>query len=141
MRTGRDTGNGASGADPGRIRRTGGAAAVIVLGLLVAALVRLYSGAVERQYPLSGIERFVIDLNEAPAPTLEILPGVGPVLAGRIVAERVRGGPFADLADLDRRVVGVGPGICQRLEGLVRFGSPERAKESLADGAEPGSVR
>ena len=41
-----------------------------------------------------------IDLNTADAATLEQLPGVGPVLAGRIVAHRDERGPFATVEDL-----------------------------------------
>ena len=41
-----------------------------------------------------------IDLNRATAAELESLPGVGPVLAGRIVAYRDLHGPFATVEDL-----------------------------------------
>lgn len=41
-----------------------------------------------------------IDLNRATAAELENLPGVGPVLAGRIVAYRDLHGPFAAVEDL-----------------------------------------
>ena len=41
-----------------------------------------------------------IDLNRATAAELESLPGVGPVLAGRIVAYRDLHGPFAAVEDL-----------------------------------------
>ncbi len=42
------------------------------------------------------------NVNRAPVDTLVFLPGVGPVLAERIVAEREEGGAFADLQDLQR---------------------------------------
>lgn len=60
-----------------------------------------------------------LDVNRASAAQLEALPGVGPALAGRVVRERERGGPFADVADL-QRVHGVGPARIQALTGLVR---------------------
>ena len=41
-----------------------------------------------------------IDLNRSAAPDLETLPGVGPVLAGRIVAHRESNGPFRTVEDL-----------------------------------------
>ncbi len=41
-----------------------------------------------------------IDLNTASASELESLPGVGPVLAGRIVAFRTERGPFVTVEDL-----------------------------------------
>ena len=59
-----------------------------------------------------------IDLNTADATALDTLPGIGPVLAARIVADREANGPFATVADLDR-VPGVGPATVAELEGLV----------------------
>jgi competence ComEA-like helix-hairpin-helix protein len=48
----------------------------------------------------------VVDLNSASARELQKLPGIGPILAERIVAERQRGGPFRHVDDL-RRVRGI----------------------------------
>ena len=41
-----------------------------------------------------------IDLNRSPAAELEELPGVGPVLASRIVEYREANGPFSEIEDL-----------------------------------------
>ena len=41
-----------------------------------------------------------LDINSASASELEALPGVGPVLAGRIVAFRAERGPFSSVEDL-----------------------------------------
>ena len=49
-----------------------------------------------------------VDLNAAPAAELELLPGIGPRLAERIVADREAHGPYETLAAL-ARVPGVGP--------------------------------
>lgn len=49
-----------------------------------------------------------IDINAAPAHELALLPGVGPVLAERIVDDRMRRGDFISVEDL-RRVYGIGP--------------------------------
>lgn len=49
-----------------------------------------------------------LDLNRATAVELTRLPGIGPVLAARIVAARDAGGPFTSVDDL-QRVGGVGP--------------------------------
>ncbi|MDN4481419.1 ComEA family DNA-binding protein [Demequina muriae] len=51
-----------------------------------------------------------VDLNSATAQQLEELPGIGPVIAERIVAEREANGPFASLEDLTR-VSGVGDAL------------------------------
>jgi competence protein ComEA len=61
-----------------------------------------------------------VDLNAAGAAELVALPGVGPVMAQRILEYRAAHGPFASLADL-RRVKGIGPRTCERLAPLVRF--------------------
>lgn len=51
-----------------------------------------------------------ININTADAAQLEDLPGVGPVLAGRIVAYREQQGPFASVDALES-VTGLGPAI------------------------------
>jgi competence protein ComEA len=60
----------------------------------------------------------LINLNQADADGLEQLPGVGPVLAARIVADREANGPFSSLKDLGR-VGGVGDAIEGALEGVA----------------------
>lgn len=62
----------------------------------------------------------VVDPNTAPAPVLEALPGIGPALSGRIVAARA-GQPFRSLADVDRRVKGIGPAKVAGLRPFLRF--------------------
>lgn len=62
-----------------------------------------------------------IDLNRADAAQLEELPGVGPVLAARIVADREANGPFARVEDLGR-VPGVGPAILAGLADVAAVG-------------------
>jgi competence protein ComEA len=60
------------------------------------------------------IFQFQVDLNKAELPELIQLPGIGEVLAGRIVASRQKDGPFADLDDL-RRIRGIGPKTMEHL--------------------------
>ena len=71
-----------------------------------------------RARPLAEGER--IDVDRAPASQLERLPGVGPGLARKIVADREAKGSFGGLKGLDR-VPGVGPALLARLEPWVRF--------------------
>lgn len=59
-----------------------------------------------------------LNVNRATAVELEALPGIGPALARRIVADRESQGPFATVAALDR-VPGIGPALLARLEGLI----------------------
>jgi competence protein ComEA len=60
----------------------------------------------------------VLNVNRASAVELERLPGIGPSLARRIVADREASGPFATLEALDR-IPGIGPGLVARLGRLV----------------------
>lgn len=79
-----------------------------------------------------------VDLDVASAPEIEKLPGIGPSLAKRIVADRTANGPFGCLEALDR-VKGVGPALLARLDSLATFslagaapcGSPGRAPAGL----------
>jgi competence ComEA-like helix-hairpin-helix protein len=61
-----------------------------------------------------------LDINTAGAEALQSLPGIGPVLAGRIVAEREAHGPFRAPDDL-LRVPGIGPKRLDRIRPLVRL--------------------
>lgn len=61
----------------------------------------------------------VVELNRADAAALATLPGVGPVLAARIVAYREREGPFGAVDSL-LAVPGIGPATLDRIRPLVR---------------------
>ena len=60
----------------------------------------------------------LVDLNRATPSQLEELPGVGPVLASRIVAFRDANGPFTEVGQL-REVSGIGEKTFQSLAPLV----------------------
>jgi competence protein ComEA len=62
-----------------------------------------------------------IDLNSADVPTLALLPGIGPALAGRIVQSRQEQGPFHSADDL-RRVKGFGPVHLEAIRAFVVCG-------------------
>ena len=68
--------------------------------------------------PLGADER--IDIDRAGVRELERLPGVGPALAQRIVADRESRGAFGGIAALDR-VSGIGPATLQRLGPHLTF--------------------
>ena len=61
-----------------------------------------------------------IDPNTAPPEDLELLPGIGPGLARRIVEERQSNGPFKGISDL-ARVKGIGSSLVSRLRPHLRF--------------------
>jgi competence ComEA-like helix-hairpin-helix protein len=60
----------------------------------------------------------VLNVNRATAVELEGLPGIGPSLARRIVADREARGPFATVGALDR-IPGIGPRLVARLGSLM----------------------
>lgn len=60
----------------------------------------------------------VLDLNTASATELETLPGVGPVMAGRIVDWREQNDGFRSVDEL-REVSGIGPKVFAQLQPLV----------------------
>jgi len=59
-----------------------------------------------------------VDLNQATQRQLELLPGIGPVLAGRIVEYRQRHRGFHRVSEL-RAVPGIGPKRYASLKDLV----------------------
>jgi len=63
-----------------------------------------------------------LDLNRAGAAELEQLPGIGPKLAERIIANR----PFKSVEDL-KAVPGIGPKTLEKLRPLVRVEPPQPA--------------
>ncbi len=63
---------------------------------------------------------FHVQVNEADEAELMLLPGIGPVLAQRIVVERKTNGPYTS-PDQMERVKGIGPKTVRRLSKFVRF--------------------
>lgn len=66
------------------------------------------------------------DLQSASAETLQIVPGIGPRLAARIVEDRERNGPFRSVEEVER-VKGVGPKLRARLALYAHVGPPSEA--------------
>ncbi len=64
-----------------------------------------------------------LDLNAASAADLELLPGIGPTLAARVVEDRAASGPFGSVEELTR-VRGIGPRTLERLRPHVTVATP-----------------
>lgn len=67
---------------------------------------------------IDGAGSTLTDLNHAGLSQLIALPGIGPALAGRILAFRERNGPFSGPDDLIK-VKGIGPAKLERIRPLV----------------------
>jgi competence protein ComEA len=65
----------------------------------------------------------LLDLNRASADELEALPGVGAVLAQRVIAFRTSAGGFRTIEDL-REVKGIGSKKFDRIKSLVTVSAP-----------------
>ena len=100
--------------------------------------------AQRRALPLRGDER--IDPNTAGEEDLDRLPGVGPVVAGRIVQTRQDRGPFAGPGDL-LSVPGVGPATLAKITPYLEWpthpqlGGPARRPRPDTDPAARKPVR
>lgn len=72
--------------------------------------------------PFESPSSIQIDVNAANHADLQMLPGIGPALADRIITDRDTRGPFDDATDLTR-VRGVGDRTVLNLEPYLAFGA------------------
>lgn len=95
---------------------------LLALGMGFAGWLRLHRpvdvlrdvGTDHSASPSLGWPGLRIDVNSAEEAQLDLLPGIGPRLAARIVEERSAEGSFTSLDEL-MRVPGLGPRLVERL--------------------------
>lgn len=102
--------------------------------LVVAAMIALASlivATATRADPVSVVERdsiafeAMIHINNAPAETLRVIPGVGEITSQRIVKERESRGPFASLQEMGERVERFSVKRAKTFERYLDFSTPE----------------
>jgi type II secretory pathway component PulK len=109
--------------------------ALILAGLLGAAAVwfttagGLLGRLVDHDAPPAIDHAFTIDVNTAGEAEMAQLPGLGPVMARRIVDRRHDRGPFRSLDEL-RDVPGVGPATWAAMRPHLRPIEPAAAPDS-----------
>ena len=77
------------------------------------------------QEPVVPESALPVNINTATAEELDVLPGIGPALAGRIIAYREEHGPFAAAEDL-LEVSGIGETVLDGLRDQIVLEDAER---------------
>lgn len=82
--------------------------------------------------PLEMVEQrvTVLDLNAATAEELDSLPGIGPVIAERIIAYREENGPYVSVEEL-LAVQGIGEKTLSELREYLTAGSPASESQEV----------
>ncbi|TWU56162.1 ComEA family DNA-binding protein [Rubripirellula reticaptiva] len=98
---------------------------VALLAVGIAGSLWILSAPVDRPIEFNAARppRLQIDLNQAGSNELSLIPGVGPILADRIIADRDQNGDFASMNQLDR-VYGIGPKTLQQLRSICVVETP-----------------
>ncbi len=81
--------------------------------------------------------QFQVDLNVATWQELVVLPGIGEMLAMRIIESRETDGPFSEITDL-LRVRGIGPATLERLRPYLAPATENRQLAGDTGGSGPG---
>jgi len=96
----------------------------VMIGVVVAVAL---SAAAAGPGPASAGK---VNVNTATAEQLALLPGIGPALAGRIVAHRAENGPFQTIDELVA-VRGIGERSLERLRPYVTLEGPTTLEQKV----------
>ncbi len=81
---------------------------------------------------VSTMKKFPVDINSADSQRLVEIPGIGPVLAHRILKYRKVHGRFQNVAEL-QRVKGIGPRKLEKIKRYVVVGSKDGSDRDRSD--------
>ena len=88
--------------------------------------------SIDRTRDTSTTPVLPVDLDVASLADIESLPRIGPVLAQRIIDDRVARGPFGSIEGFER-VRGVGPSLANALRARVTFSGTARPSNAVVD--------
>lgn len=93
-----------------------------LLFVLVAVLVSTLSGNTSNpiETPEVTVTPYLININTADKDELDLLDGIGPALAGRIIEYRNENGPFKSADELSE-VSGIGPKTVENIKDYIEF--------------------
>ena len=89
--------------------------------VLISAAVAPAPAAAPKPAEAQNAPAAPVDLNTATPDALQAIPGIGEVIAGRIVKWREEHGPFHQVDDL-MKVQGIGEKLLEKLRPYVRVG-------------------
>lgn len=99
----------------------------LLAALFVMILIVLAPLAWRSASPVTPEITWRMNPNTATAGELQLLPGIGPALAARIIADRANG-PYNSSADL-QRVSGIGPIISSRIAPSLSYHASDAPPE------------
>lgn len=102
-------------------RRAELAVRILLTAVLAVTAIDWVSSGHRMSSHVLPLPEIILDMNRAPAEDLELLPGIGPVIARRILEERSRR-PFENIDDFVRRVKGLGAAFQSSYGTRIRFG-------------------
>ncbi len=100
---------------------------ILVLVILIAVLIALNVVNYAKRERLKANTIVVVEeiavkipINTAQTDELDVLPGIGPALAGRIVAYRKEHGPFKTVEDI-KKVKGIGDKLFEKMLPFIEL--------------------
>jgi len=106
-----------------------GVALILWFGWSVPQANQLRSSSPQAHEPEKTVEQPVLspslDINQGTKEELQALPGIGPVLAGRIIEHRESKGLFDDIEDL-KVVEGIGERKLTQLKPYIKINQPAK---------------
>jgi len=110
--------------------------AIIFTALIIGAIIHVHKIRLSYEYKINVVKDpqlprdhlRILDINRAVLNELTMLSGIGPVLAGRIIAYREEHGPFRSKEDITK-VKGIGPKKYKSIQEHISISGSDRHKK------------